>query len=440
MVRLALLCCVFTLSLAADPLSFNYFCNAGVQPTAFLDWSKMPAPPIFNSSGQTFTATIPVSGAPGLTATIQFSNLDSNFGSTLYSVIGNTDLQIYADNGVITITFNQPIQGVRLVANTFGRFGHTFTMESDDTNDPLSQGGTGFDSSSSGSDRPGIGQYTATPLQVVQNTKNITRVTFTFQSNDAEYQYFGLDNVRIQLGSSDESNEVPTKGLMQWLRADKGATTDPDHLGSVTDWTDQSGHNASAMQSVQARSPQFIPLGGPNCQPAVSFNGASYLAFQLPIDGWKAMTVFLVGRANNDVADGTYHSQHAALFWVENAYWGNTYVSPFQTHLAYRFGTTQVGNDPEVLRKSTIGGDFTLTTAVHDGSTDALFVNGRLLDVQKNREVSLAGMTGQGFIGQGYQNTFFTGEISEILVYDRVLKPTEFEKVSSYLMKKYGLQ
>jgi hypothetical protein len=439
MVRFALLFCAFTLSLTADPLAFNYFCNAGVHPTAFLDWSKMPAAPIINSSDQTFTATIPVSGAPGLSATIQFSNLSSNFGSPLYSVIGNTNLQVYAYDGVITITFNQPIQGVRLLANTFGRFGHTFKMEADDTNDILTEGGTGFDSASSGSDRPGTGQYTATPLQVVQDSPSITKVIFTFQSNDGEYGYFGLDNARIQLGSPDPSQLVPTKGLMQWLRADKDAG-DLNHLYPVTNWIDQSGHNASATQTVLANAPVLIPMDGPNCRPAVSFNGSSFLNFELPIDGWKAMTVFLVGRANNDVADGTYHSQHAALFWVENAYWGNTYVSPFQTHLAYRFGTTQVGNDPEIVRKANIGGDFTLTTAVHDGSTDALFVNGRLRDVQKNREVSLAGMSGQGFIGQGYQNTFFTGEISEILVYNRVLNPIEFEKVSSYLMKKYGLQ
>jgi hypothetical protein len=439
MVRLALLCCAFTLSLAADPLSFNYFCNAGVHPTAFLDWSKMPAAPVVNSTNQTFTETIPVSGAPGLTATIQFSNITSLFGSPLYTVMGNTTLQVNGYDGVITITFNQPIQGIRLLADTFGRFGHTFTMEADDTNEPLTQGGTGFDSASSGSDRPGTGQYTSTPLQVVQVSPSITKVTFTVQSDPFEYEYFNLDNVRIQLGSSDGSNQVPTKGLMQWLRADKDAG-DLNHLSSVTNWIDQSGHNASATQSVLANAPVLIPQDGPNCQPAVSFNGSTFLNFELPIDGWKAMTVFLVGRANNDVSDGTYHSQHAALFWVENAYWGNTYVSPFQTHLAYRFGTTQVGNDPEIVRKANIGGDFTLTTAVHDGSTDALFVNGRLVNVQKNREFSLAGMSGQGFIGQGYQNTFFTGEISEILVYDRVLNPIEFEKVSSYLMKKYGLQ
>lgn len=439
MVRFALLYCALTLSLAAEPIPSNYFCNAGVQPHAFLDWSKMPASPNYISPDQTFTATIPVSGVPNFTASIQFSGFSSIPSTPLYSVIGNTNLQVNGYDGVITITFNRPIQGIRLFANTFGRFGHTFTMEADDTNDLLTEGGTGFDSASSGSDRPGTGQYTATPLQVVQASPSITKVIFTFQSDDAEYGYFGLDNVRIQLGSPDASKNIPKQGLMQWLRADKGITLQDAPFPNVSGWTDQSGNSTSANQAVPAREPAFIDQDGPNCQPAIRFNGTSFLNFELPIDGWKAMTVFLVGRANNDVADGTYHSQHAALFWVENAYWGNTYVSPFQTHLGYRFGTTQVGNDPEVLRKSTIGGDFTLTTAVHDGSTDALFVNGRLRDIQKNREVSLAGMSGQGFIGQGYQNTFFTGEISEILVYDRVLNPREFEKVTSYLMAKYGL-
>jgi Concanavalin A-like lectin/glucanases superfamily len=353
----------------------------------------------------------------------------------LYSVSGNTLLQVNAGDGIITITFSKPIQGIRLLANTFGRFGHNFDMQ------VINPAGTilpaAFDASSAGYDGPGPGQYTSTPLAIVEGSAEIKTVKFTFQGNDGEYQFFGLDNVRIQLGSGDLSSLVPHNGLLQWLRADEGIINPGPGVTDVNGWSDVSGHASSAISDAPPY-PNWIAQDGRNCKPAIRFNG-SFLKFQLPIDGLNAMTVFLVARANNDPSDGTFHSQHAALFWVENAYWDNTYVSPFQTHLAYRFGTTQVGNDPEVLRTSDIAGDFTLTTAIHNGSTDSLDVNGKLLDTKTGREVVLAGMTGEGFIGAGYQGTFFTGDISEILVYNRALNQQERENVDYYLMTKYGL-
>ncbi len=435
MVRTILFCGACLLSCAATTFAQNYFCNTGVHPDAFIDWSKLPAPPNTTS----FTTTIPVVGAPGLTATVAFTNISASGSRPLYSVFGNTALQVNAADGVVTITFSNPIQGIRLLANTFGRFGHNFDMQV--INPAGATLPAAFDASSAGYDGPGPGQYTSTPLQIVESSAEISSVKFAFQGDDDEYQFFGLDNVRIQLGSADLSSLVPQNGLLQWLRADLGVVTPvPGSLSSVTGWTDQSGHGSSATEVSAAADPVFLAQDGPNCEPAVRFNGTALLKFQLPIDGLNAVTVFLVARANNDTSDGTYHSQHAALFWVENAYWGNTYVSPFQTHLAYRFGTTQIGNDPEVLRTSDIGGDFTLTTAVHNGSTDSLYVNGKLLDTETGRYSTLAGMTGKGFIGQGYQNTFFTGDISEVLVYNRTLSDQERGQVDYYLKTKYGLR
>lgn len=47
-------------------------------------------------------------------------------------------------------------------------------------------------------------------------------------------------------------------------------------------------------------------------------------------------------------------------------------------------------------------------------------------------------MTGTGYIGQGVNNTFFNGEIAEILVYNRVLSTNEAAIVESYLRNKFG--
>jgi hypothetical protein len=105
----------------------------------------------------------------------------------------------------------------------------------------------------------------------------------------------------------------------------------------------------------------------------------------------------------------------------------------------FRFGTTQVGNNPSYRRPTTIGGDFSLTTAVHNQGTDSLYVNGTKVFQQSGKLPALGGTDGTGFLGRGVNNTYYNGEISEVLVYDRVLKDKEMQTVTSYLETKFGL-
>jgi hypothetical protein len=57
---------------------------------------------------------------------------------------------------------------------------------------------------------------------------------------------------------------------------------------------------------------------------------------------------------------------------------------------------------------------------------------------QGNKSPTLSGTTGAGYIGRGINNTYFNGEISEILVYDRVLSADETAAVEKYLRNKFG--
>jgi hypothetical protein len=50
----------------------------------------------------------------------------------------------------------------------------------------------------------------------------------------------------------------------------------------------------------------------------------------------------------------------------------------------------------------------------------------------------LNGTSGAGYIGRGLNNTYFNGEISEILVYNRILTADETATVESYLRNKFG--
>jgi Concanavalin A-like lectin/glucanases superfamily len=152
------------------------------------------------------------------------------------------------------------------------------------------------------------------------------------------------------------------------------------------------------------------------------------------------MTIFLVGKASTDGTAGNYYSQNSAILWTEDQYWGNTFLTPYQTHVYARFGTTQVGNNLAYVRPAAgIGQDFTSTRAVHDNGTDSLYVNGMRVFRQAGRLPALGGVSGAVTIGEGINHTFFDGEINEILVYNRVLSNDEAAAVENYLSTKYGL-
>ena len=65
-------------------------------------------------------------------------------------------------------------------------------------------------------------------------------------------------------------------------------------------------------------------------------------------------------------------------------------------------------------------------------------MNGLLALRQANKNPVLSGTDGTGFIGRGVNGTYYNGEISEILVYDRVLLQDEAASVESYLRNKFG--
>lgn len=248
--------------------------------------------------------------------------------------------------------------------------------------------------------------------------------------NDDEHFYYNVINLRVESGSGpDPSLQVPRIGLKQWLRAD---TVYEPYAAFIplTSWPDQSGNHANAAGT-------FLPAlpDGLNCSPAVS-NFGNGLSANLPIDGWTGMTVFMVSSSAADVG-GWWENQ--PLFWNETAYWGSTFFTPSQSNVFFRFGTTQTNNEPIYARPVNVGGDYTLTTAIHNGATDSLYLNGVLAFQQGGKLAAISGVGSTESIGAGLANTYFTGSIGEILIYDRALTDTERDTVEHYLMKKFGL-
>lgn len=417
----------------------TFYCTQGLQPDGYIDFSGLPKAaviPAFSTSAPV-TAVLPVNGVPGLTVTVTIPAVTVLSSGPVYSTIGGT-LQLNgfpASSGdtapsVLTLQFNQPIQGVGVDMSTYGRFTYTYALRVGlPTDEPPA-----FVTTANGYFM-GIQSPQHQSLQLVGTTG--TFQTASIQFLGAQQEYFGgitLSNIRVQSSSApDPASVVPTSGLQQWLRADSGNV----YLANPI-WHDQSGHGHDATASANAPG---LFYDGRNCKPAFVFGGTQSFSFNLPIAGWNQMTVFLVAKATTDGPPGAYFSENSAILWTENAQWGNTFVGPYQTHVYARFGTTQTGNNLSYTRPGGgVGQDFTVTRTEHNQGTDSLFVNGVRVFRQTGKLSALGGVSGAGTIGEGFNGTYFTGEISEILVYDRVLTTKEAALVESYLRNKYGTQ
>jgi Concanavalin A-like lectin/glucanases superfamily len=410
------------------------FCNAGLVPDGYVDFSAMPSAPNFPNGGGTsapITVTLPVTGVAGLNVQVTIPALQSQFGGPIYSVnegnlaFGGTP----ASNGVLlSLQFSSPVTGVGLVTQSPNRETN-FSLQTDDSP------GTGFQNTVINST---IGyNFFGLPLQQVSLEGGFSTAVVITSNAIGFGGYNTISNLRVQSASAYVSalKSVPTQGLQQWLRSESAPS---QYAGGVSIWPDESGNGHDATQTVPANQPFGVQADGNACKSAFNFSSNKFFNFNLPIDGWSQMTVFMVAKSAVDPLSGSWSSEAAAIFWNENASWGNTFVTPYQADVSFRFGTTQVNNQPIYTRPVAIGQDFTITRAVHNGSTDSLYVNGLLALSQGNKNSVLNGMTGTGYIGQGVNNTFFNGEISEILVYNRVLSANEAASVESYLRNKFG--
>lgn len=409
------------------------FCNAGLVPDGYVDFSALPTAPNFPNGGGTsapITVTLPVKGVAGLTVQVIIPALQSGTGGPIYTVSeGNLSFGgVSANNeALIGLQFSSPVTGVGLVALAVAR-GATFSLQTDDSSGTPHVFQNAVSNFTLGPNFFGI------PLQQVSLNGGFT-AAYVIGANGPGAS--SISNVRVQSASAYASalKSVPTQGLQQWLRSESAQS---QFVGGVSIWPDESGSGHDATQTVPANQPFGVQADGNACKTAFEFFGNQFFNFNLPIDGWSQMTVFLVAKSAVDPLSGSYSSDAAAILWNENASWGNTFVTPYQADVSFRFGTTQVNNQPIYTRPVPIGQDFTITRAVHNGSTDSLYVNGLLALSQGSKNSALNGMTGTGYIGRGINNTFFNGEISEILVYNRVLSANEAASVESYLRNKFG--
>ena len=220
------------------------------------------------------------------------------------------------------------------------------------------------------------------------------------------------------------------KGLIVWFKADAGVRHDDQNR--VFQWDDQSGNENHATQTDPNIAMSFVPgvLNGMPvlrtkeksaeglvvpARPIVSPDGMSVVYLAIPRDKTGGETVVNI------------HSESAKWqlgFWGESLGWLDT------------MGTA-VGavRDIEADTPCLVG--YLLTR----GHSCVTYLNAEIVGQTPYAAVHSGSMglqIGAGSVGSPAEYPF-GGDIAEILIYDRPLRPEEYRRVFIYLTHKYGL-
>jgi hypothetical protein len=236
---------------------------------------------------------------------------------------------------------------------------------------------------------------------------------------------------------------LPTTGLQAQYRSDVGVITGG---GGITQWQDQAALNGlNHANSPVGFEPQVssAAIGYHASFPTVNFAGGDHLNFVLPsANTFTGMTVFVVGNTGA----------------VKNLY--ETVVS-----------TGGIGGSSSVRWAAGMGSDTTVglgwggpTSSINLGSGTAVSTNTwHMLSWQKSgtswslrREVPSAALlntvadtsffTGSwngtiGTEGPSSPATYaFSGDLAEILIYDRVLSAGQYQQVVDYLNERFFVE
>jgi hypothetical protein len=215
-----------------------------------------------------------------------------------------------------------------------------------------------------------------------------------------------------------------TSGLQLWLDADAINPNDPTQVGAsggtprVTNWLDLSGSGFNATQSIANNPPLYVP-NALNGNAVVRFGAGHYLSTLLPqISGDK--TIFVV-ETRNSTGVGTELSSDTQT--------SGDFLSNSNAGAVEAEGRLNVAYDLQV--PATIGVPA-VKCFMRASGTEILSLN----------DTSVSGTFPDAFSGHytvsssGYP---FTGDIAEIIVYNRALSGAEQESVQSYLEAKWGV-
>lgn len=212
-------------------------------------------------------------------------------------------------------------------------------------------------------------------------------------------------------------------GLVLWLRADSGVTLNG---GAVSQWADLSGNGYHAVQSSASLRPTVVTVPDLCNHSAIRFDGSDDVLNGVTIPGMgdSSATILVLVKGNN--ASNANAKRIFGFGDVGTGMW------------LYQGGTPQSfifrNNGVNVMGGSLPQSGFspTLLEVVKSlGSTVRLFVNGTQT-ISSNNSTIRGPFTNDAY-SLGFGTYYFSGDISEILVYNQVLTDSMRGLVEKYL-------
>ena len=179
-----------------------------------------------------------------------------------------------------------------------------------------------------------IGTANASPYTITWSTVPVGSYTITAKVTDDQGANKTSAPVWIGVNPSG-GGELTFTGLALWLKADAGVTLNGS---TVSGWADQSGQGRNAAQSTSGSQPTLVPavLSG---KPVVQFDGVNdFLTFSFPVNGLAGMTIFPWLTTLRTAGAAPMLARRP---FERKCVLGTVYLSPYQSQVNFRFGTTR---------------------------------------------------------------------------------------------------
>jgi len=236
-------------------------------------------------------------------------------------------------------------------------------------------------------------------------------------------------------------------GLRLWLDAgdlntiwsDTGGTSHPGDGGAVARWDDKSGLGFNVTQSNSGNQPTYQ---------SAALNGQSTLYFDNDNLG-RANDIGITGNADRTVITVWTGATNNGMNYQHSFHMGNSATDEAYGHSVYRGSNGLIGNHYWSSGfDTTAAGSSAPTMAVSmwdgDGGSganglDSWWVGGS--DVGTYERAALSTASNSLLIGSRLapQTEGIRGSVAEVIVYDRLLTPTEHNEIGWYLSQKWGL-
>ena len=219
---------------------------------------------------------------------------------------------------------------------------------------------------------------------------------------------------------------ISTFGLVYWFSADFGVT-EADQ--GISQWCDRSGNGAHATQHSPGPRPNLGTFPGTDL-PAIVFDGVDeYLDLPPQEANFEGgLTFFCVARA-------TYDSNGMAMLKLSNGPEAND-VTFLRFAKAF---TYEVADEPKWGGEFVVGEPRLVDVGHAMNGIISMFMNG-ISVADASFPTPFPGTRTQNFIGRTEYNfsTTWTGEIAEIVLYNRLLDPGDRQTIRSYLSEKWN--